>query len=225
MDLNVMVNEGLAKIQSEGFVEKVIKEKLEKTIKEIMDDCLREYSDFGKTLKTQVQEQLKINLSQLDIQSYNHMILNVVKEKLDETLHVQGIEKIKESLDGILSPTKLEYKLSELIKELKDDATSYSSEDWGGKEISFHDDGDSRTLRFIYFDEEEDVRNYDCKYRIAVRPDGTVTSVTIGGKEFNNKVIMGGLHGLEETMFKLYTSGAKLIIDDIDVEYEGNDDY
>jgi hypothetical protein len=220
VDLNKMVNDSLAKIQAEGFVEQVVEEQLKKTIKSIVNNVLREYGDFGKNLKEQVESQLNINLDKLDIASYNTMVLNVVKEKLDAAMHLQGVEKIKADMDEMLGTAKAEYKLSELIQELKDDALEWD-DDLRGKDMSFHIDSDRRTLTFISFDKEPDKGKYDCKYRIAVDEEGKLTSVKIGGREFKNNVIMGGLYGTEATLFKMYTQGSKLIIneDEVDTYY------
>lgn len=216
MDLNKLVNDSLGKIQAEGFVEQVVEEQLKKTIKSIVHDVLREYSDFGKNLKKQVESQLNINLDKLNIASYNLMVLNAVKEKLDEAMYLQGIEKIKADMDEILGTSKNEYKLSELIEKLKNDALEYE-DDLRGEEMSFHIEPGS-SLTFISFDKEPDKHRYECKYRISVDKEGKLISVKIGGMEFKNNVIMGGLYGIEATLFKMYTQGSKLIIDEDEVD-------
>lgn len=216
MDLNKLVNDGLAKIQAEGFVKQVVEEQLKETIKNIVHDVLREYSDFGKNLKEQIESQLNINLDELNIASYNLMVLNAVKEKLDEAMHLQGVEKIKADMDEMLGTAKTEYKLSELIEELKNDALE-DDDDLRGKEMSFHIDSRSY-LTFIFFDEDHDKDKYDCKYRITMDKEGYLTSVKIGSREFKNSVIMGGLYGIEATLFKMYTQGSKLIIDEDEVD-------
>ncbi|MCC5465564.1 hypothetical protein [Pelosinus baikalensis] len=218
MDLNKLVNESLAKIQQDGFVQKVVEKQLKSTIESIVDDLFRSYSDFGKNLKKEIESQLKINLNELNLAGYNVMVLNAVKEKLDEAVTIQGVEKIQQALDAMLGDVKKEYKLSELIKKMKEESNEYG--DHNGEEISFHIDSDRRILTFISFDEEDGQSEYECKYRLSVSKDGKVTSVKIGNKELKNSVIMGGLYGLDETLFKIYASGAKLIIDEDDVNLE-----
>lgn len=227
MDLNKMVMDSLTKLHAEGKVQEIVEKKVSETVKSIVEDAFGSWSDFSKGLKKQVQEQININFSQLDIASYNTMVLNVVKEKMDEAVHSQGVEKLKESLENMLSDVKKEYKLSELIHDMKEEAVEYD-EDLYGKEISFHDDKDRRVLRFISFDPEEDKSEYECKYRISIDNEGKLNTAKINEREFNNRVIMGGLHGVEETLFKIYSTGAKIIVDvdDIDFEYGyENEDY
>lgn len=119
MDLNNMVNQALTNIHSEGLVEKIVRNKLEKTIESIIDDIFSSYGDFGKQLKEHVKQHFSINLGVLDLPSYNTLIAQVIKEKLDEITHIQGVEKLKEQMDRMLADVKPEYKLSELINSWK----------------------------------------------------------------------------------------------------------
>ena len=116
IDLNKIVNDSLVEIKKEGFVEQVVKNRLEKTITEIVDDVFREWSDFGKNLKTYIEDNLNINLKNLGIEGYNKLVSLAVKEQLDKIITVQGIEKIKETTEEMLIDTKDTYNLSEIIK-------------------------------------------------------------------------------------------------------------
>lgn len=221
MDLNILVNDSLKRIQEEGYVEEVVEEKIKKTITEIINDLFREWGPFGKNLKEELGNNLKVNLQELDLASYNHMVNNVVKENLDKIIHVKGTEKMKESLEKLLASAKDEYTLSELIEQMKADESHH------GDSITLHINDEGSSLAFIYFDPDEGKRKYDCKYSITVALEtNEVRAVGIDGSAFDNKVIMGGLFGLDETLFKIYTNGAKIIIDedDIDCEYEDDED-
>ncbi|WP_183192818.1 hypothetical protein [Brevibacillus nitrificans] len=55
MDLNLMINDSLARLKEAGFVEKIVKSHLEKTTESVVSDSLRSYSDFGKNLSKQVE--------------------------------------------------------------------------------------------------------------------------------------------------------------------------
>jgi hypothetical protein len=226
MDLNKMVNDSLAKIEAEGFVEKVVEKQLKSTIEIIIDDLFRSYSDFGKNLKKEIESQLNINLKELKLSGYNVLVLNTVKEKLDEALHLQGVEKMQDALNEIFNDTKKEYKLSEIINAFKQDVLSDDSA-YEGNEISFHVEKWSYGVH-IAFDKDSDKGRYSCDYQIGIDSNGKMTRADIDGKKFDNKIIMGGLYGFDETLFKIYASGAKVIIDDNDVDieygYSGEDD-
>lgn len=224
MDLNKLVNESLAKIEDEGFVQKVVEKQLKSTIESIVDDLFRSYSVFGKNLKKEVESHLSVDLKRLNLAGYNVLVLNAVQEELDKLVHTQGIEKIKESLANLLSEVPKEYKLSELIEEFKKDVLSDDS-DYGGREISFHVKREYGSI-YISFDRDDDKSEYRCQYRIWADKDGSIVTIKIDDKTFDNKAIMGGLWGFDKTLFKIYAAGTKIIIDDgdVDIEYEECED-
>lgn len=225
MNLNQMVNESLKNIEEEGFVQATVEKKMKQTMESIIDDIFSSWSSFGKNLKEHIQQELKVNLDELKLEAYNHMILNVVKEKMDEAIHVQGTEKIKKQLDDLLSDTKTEYKLSEIIERMKDKAMEWDSDEYYDRQISLHVEKAS-VLSFVYFDKEEYKEQYECQYKLSIDNEGRLNSCRIDDKEFDNKVIMGGLHGVDELLFKIYTTGAKVLVDenDINVYYPSEDE-
>ncbi|MBG9882818.1 hypothetical protein KY998_10810 [Bacillus paralicheniformis] len=216
MNLNQMVNESLKNIEEEGFVQATVEKKMKQTMESIIDDIFSSWSNFGKNLKEHIQQELKVNLDELKLEAYNHMILNVVKEKMDEAIHVQGTEKIKKQLDYLLSDTKTEYKLSEIIERMKDKAMEWDSDEYYDRQISLHVEKAS-VLSFVYFDKEEYKEKYECQYKLSIDNEGRLNSCRIDDKEFDNKVIMGGLHGVDELLFKIYTTGAKVLLDENDI--------
>lgn len=220
MDMNAIINNKLAELNAEGYVEKIIKKQLEDTIKDVVEDSLRSWSDFGKGLKEAVKNQMQINLDQLDIPSYNHVILDAIKAELERSVHDVGVAKMQEQLQELLGTKQESIKFSEIIKEMVDDELKLGEleyEDY--KEITVHADKNYSTLAFIYFDPQPDQPNYRCKYRLVLDKEGCINSVQIADKTFDTKAIMGGLHGLEATLFKLYTHGTKVIMDDYETEF------
>lgn len=216
MDLNKMVNDALTNIESSGFVEKKVQERLEKTIEGIVEDMFREYSDFGKDLKEKVKAELQINLDELHLEIYNVLILKAVAEKVNQTVRLQGIEQLKQGLDEMLTIEKKDVKLSDLIEKLKEESLEWD-DDLRGKELSLHIDK-KQYLSFIYIDEKPDKCNYECSYHITVREDGTIFNVKIKDQEISKSLIMSGMRGFEEELFKMYAAGSKLIIDEDDVD-------
>ncbi|MDQ0091644.1 hypothetical protein J2T12_005084 [Paenibacillus anaericanus] len=219
MDLNLMVNNSLANLKEEGYVEKIVKKQLEETISDIVRDSFRSYSEFGKGLKEAVNNQLQINLDKLDIPSYNQVVLNVIKGELERSVHEEGAKLIQEQIQELLGTGKQEYTLSELIKEMVEDDLKLDELDYEDyKEITVHVEQKYGNT-YVYFDPEEDKSWHECKYMIALNEDGTVWRSEISDKKFDNRVIMGGLYGLEATMFKMWTRKAKLIIDKYETEF------
>lgn len=229
IDLNKIVNNALVEMENDKFVEGVVKKRLEKTVVDIVDDIFREYSDFRKKLKGHIEENLNINFEELGLEGYNGLVLAAVKEQLDKAITVQGIEKIKETMDKMLKEVKQEYTLSEIIEKLKGESSKEEYEyDYGEKVELKIEDGGSGYKR-IYLDEEEKGYKHDCDYQIAIDKEGKPYSIKLKGDELNTKKIIGGLYGLEELLFKIYAGGAKIVldngndVDDYDLYYRYED--
>ncbi|MEK3974716.1 hypothetical protein [Psychrobacillus sp. FSL K6-1267] len=236
MDLNKMVIASLAKLESEGKVQDIVEKHVSSTVESIVKDAFGSWSDFSKSLKEQVESQLAINLKELNFTTYNATILSAVKEKLNDQIASEGVARINESLEELLSVTKDEYKLSELVKELANDIDTDELGYDDYHEMSMHIDNSFSLAKIIYLDSESGKDKYDCKYGFWVEKDtGKIKNIEIKEGRFSNKrdirefdarAIMRGFHGLEETLFKMYARGAKLIIDEDDVELEiSNPDY
>ncbi|MGG1651363.1 hypothetical protein [Paenibacillus sp. NRS-1780] len=228
MDLNKIINNTLAEIQHEGFVEQVVKKRVQETITKIVDDVFGTWGDFKKNLEKEVESSLKVNFSELGLSGYNQLVLSTVKESLDQALHIQGVEKMKERMDDLLSNAKPEYKLSELIKEFKESVNE--DHEYDDEEISFHVRNLSHII-FIDFDKESDKGEHSCEYGITVsKESGTVSNVRLRSdyrpdREMDKKNILGGFYGFEDTLFKMFAAGSKLIVDEeaVDMYYESND--
>ncbi|MEK4328935.1 hypothetical protein MKX70_24150 [Paenibacillus sp. FSL R7-0312] len=224
MDMNLIINDKLAELKKEGYVEKIIKKQLETTIKDIVEDSLRSWSDFGKGLKEAVNSQLQINLEKLDIPSYNQVILNAIKGEIERSVHDVGVARMQEQLQELLGTGKNEYMLSELVKEMVEDELKL-------EELSYEEVEQITVIveekygtKYVYMDPKEDVEWYQCKYKISLEKDMTISRAEVADKNFDNRVIMGGMYGLDATLFKMWSQKAKLILDDYETEF-GNPEY
>lgn len=223
-----MVLDSLAKMESEGKVQAIVEKHVESTVNEVVKDIFGNWSDFNKDLKNYVKENLQINFRDLNISSYNHLILKAVQDMLDDQVVAQGVEQVKGQLESMLSNTKREYKLSELVQELSkeiEDLDELGYEEY--HEMTMHVD-DSYSSFWIGLDARNDINEYDCKYRLLVSSEGRLAVVRINDKEYGSrsvndfdvKAVMNGLSGLEETLFKIYTSGARIVVDEDKCELE-----
>jgi len=231
MDLNKMVLDSLSKMDTKGKVQEIVEKHVSSTIESIVKDVFGSWSDFSKGLKEQVENQLQINFRELDLASYNTLIMKAIKEKLNDSIAIEGLARINTQIEELLSDVKDEYKLSELVKDLVneiEDLDDLGYEEY--HEMSMH----IRTpygLTYIHLDAESGKDVYDCKYKICVDPDkgNQVVSIDIQEdrygrkreiKDFDVRAIMRGFSGLEETLFKLYARKGRIILDEDQVELE-----
>lgn len=225
-DLNAIINKTMVQLTKERYIEEIVKEQLKKSVKQIVESILDTWSPFGKELKHQVQSQLQFNLDKLDIPAYNQVVMNVVKEELDRSLHEEGAKQIQAQLQELLATTKDEYTLSELLEMV-------ATQDCNLEELDGEDYHDitviieeKYTSKYIYIDPESDVSWYECRYALTLdAEDMTVRRAQVHNKTFDNRVIMGGLYGVEAEMFKMWTRKAKLVIDDYETTFAGRKGY
>lgn len=227
LDLNAIVNDAMADISASGFVQETIKKRLQDTTKEIINDLFKEYGTFGKQLKQHISDRLQINFDKLDLASYDVMIINHLQELMDQGVKTLGLEKLHEMMNKMLKDAKDEYKLSELVKEMKDYASEHNDHD-NASEVGMIIDRDFSLTTYIYLDPRGDQSSkYRYKYLICVdAKTGEVTRIQIDDKKFDNKTIMSGLYGFDEQLFRLFAHGSKITIDEdeVDLEYPERED-
>ncbi|HAC0646049.1 TPA_asm: hypothetical protein GYZ23_14340 [Listeria monocytogenes] len=226
MDFNKMVNDSLAKMEKDGEVQKLIDKHVASTVESVVKDLFGAWSDFSDELKNTAKEALQINFKDLDLASYNHMVFQSIKDKLDDELKNKGVAQINRQIESLLTNPKREYNLSELIDELAEEIEWLEALDHEEyREMSLHVDK-TYSSYFIHMDAEEDMSEYGCKYTLHISESGELYSVRINDQDedmvnnFDAKEVMGGLHGLTETLFKIYTSKAKIIIDESNCQLE-----
>lgn len=225
MDMQQSMNNVFNQMVEDGKIEEIIREQVESTVKSVVKDTLGSWSNFSKHLEEEMKEQVKLNLNNFKLPDYNLIIKNTIEEHAEAIMHEQGVKKMKEALDEMLVGDSTDIKFSELLLEMVKDEMEL--EDLGYeecKEITVHVDDSFSRLTFIYFDPEPDKMKYECKYSLTLSKDGTVNTAEIGGNEFKNNVILGGLSGVSRTLFKAYARGTKIIIDDYETEF-GNPEY
>lgn len=232
MNLNILVNDAMQTIQKEGFVEDVIKKQLESTIKRVVEEFFGTYGDFRKELEKQVKDQLQIDMKKLGISGYNLMVLNEVRSQLNTALHIQGVQKIKENMEEMLVGVKSEYKLSELIEAMKKDQNEDHERD--GEEIALILEGEEDGYRHIYIDPEGQSREswrsekskYSYKYQLHLDKEGYVYNSKIDDHDLsNNKEIMTSFYRFDKLMFQIFAAGAKVIVDEDEVDTYYGEEY
>lgn len=213
------MNDAFDKIQSEGFIEQIVRAKLEETIKSIIDGLFRSYSDFGKGLEKKLGEKIAVNLGNIDLPKYNIMLENYIKEQTTTVMNEQHKKLIDERLSDILKKEeKREWKLSDIVQEIVDENEEAAEEnDW--EKPSFHIDGQGCKpgLTFIRIDPEPDKEKYQCCFDICLdNESGKIHSAEVGeyeSKDFRRDKFLIYLHGVEALIFRLYSQGCVITTD------------
>ena len=213
IDLNKIINEKMVEIENGGFVEKTIEDNLKKCLESVISDVFTWRGPVRDGIENYIKENININLDDLNIPQYNTLVVQAVNKKVKEMIEIQGINKLNECIDKMLMDVKEQYTLSEIIEQLKADdykeKYEYSEDDYLTLIINGDEDGYKR----IYLDLESDKSKYSCDYEIAIDKEGKIYSTHLGDIDITKKIKIGNLYGLNEMIFKIYSSGAKIILD------------
>ncbi|MFK7692875.1 hypothetical protein [Paenibacillus sp. HJGM_3] len=231
MDLNVAVNEALTELVADGTVKGMVRKTLEKAIKEIVDETFGGYrSTFKKELQAHIEKSLAVDLDNLTIPGYNVLVIESIKETLDNVVQTEGINRIREDMIKLLSPLeKSEWKLSEIIEKMKAEANE-DDEKWGSR-ITFEYDDNFSAWSYVYIHPDEGEHKYSCDYHFRIEwfdekdhsKGGRMIGPKIKEQELDKKNILRGFHGFDDFLFRLYATGATIIadVDHVDVYYPG----
>lgn len=224
MNLEQAFMQAFQELKEEGYVEQVIKEQIKKTVATVIQDCFGSWSKLSKALTKEIQENIHINLSSLDIPTYNQVVFNAIKEELERSVYNEGAKRIQEQIQQMLGTAKEEYKLSEVVDRLVEAELDL-------EELDFDEYREITVIvqnkwgnTFVYLDPEEGKEWYRCKYSITLDENNEVQRVSIGDTSFDNKLIMGGLYGLEKLLFQMWTRRAKLVIDEYETVFRNGED-
>lgn len=221
MDIEKAVQEKFYVIAQSGVIEEAIKEQLEKSIKSMISDCLKEYSDFGKTIKKKIKESLNLGNMDLDLPSYNQLVCNWVTEIVNQQIITDSKAQIQKNIKMFFKPLKkLEYKISEIIEKFKE--LIYEPDDYN---ITFIADAPSTGIApgylHFYFDEKPNREKFSCDYKFGLTPEGELFTVTISGVD-GNKIKFDPGYGFDSFLFQLFAAKIKIIDDseDVDIHFE-----
>src|SRR5690606_9030266 len=153
MNIQEQVQSALNNIVASGTIEEIISNKVEKTIEDILNDSLRSYSDFGKKLEEVIKQSLQIDLSKISTLGYQQIVVDIVKQKLQEATLNHISEPIEKAINEVIAPfEKRTYKLSEIIEKYKE--CEWDSSDDDEVEISFHVEYSEYGSIYIGFDKK-----------------------------------------------------------------------
>lgn len=226
IDLQSMVNAAMVKMHEEGAIQKIVEEKMAKTVSNIVDDVLGSYSDFGKQVKEVVKQSLAIDVDKMELPTYNVLVRNVVRERLDQLVHVQGIELLKARMDEIFKTVEPEMKLSEIVENWKEALNEDLERDGEHITVTWEPSTYSSGGGWLYIDDEEDKSNYQCDLRAGINRDGTIYALHWKSHDLLKEIkTTWAIDSIGEQFFRMHAAGSKIIVDIDDVEtYFGYDD-
>lgn len=220
MDIQVVVQDQLNKIITEGKLAEIVRIKVEKTLEDVIQDMVRSYSDFGKGLKEEINKAFKIDFERISAVDYNHIVVSIVKEQLDKHLLSSVKQPISDAITEYLGPLeKKEWKLSEIIEKFKQEEIEDKSD---GGEMSLYIEKSNYGSTHIAFDKEDGKKKYECEFEMSLDTKTGIPYSFNAGQYHVHKgdLRVESLHGsFEKFFFRLYAQRVTIIVDKCDAEY------
>lgn len=206
-DLKTAVSNAFANVVASGAIEQAIEKQLASTIGDLIKHELREYSDFGKAIKERVQQAVCVNLGQMDLPSYNDLILQIIRRQVDGIMQSEAAQQLESNMTKLLEQAPAEITLQKLIEEF----IEANKEDKEGQDFTLLIERKWGST-YICLDEDAGKSEYSCEFRLAIDKDGKVYSLVLGAKDVAKTLFMGPFYGFERTLFQLYTAKSKVIV-------------
>lgn len=212
--LQEMMNASLASMFESGKAKEIVDGYVEKMVRDAVSSATRPYSEFGKALEAKLTEHLQVDFEKIDFPAYNHLVTQVVQRALRHTLMDDAAKKLEADIAEMLAgETPKEITFSKLVEQLKEWAREDCYEAEGKYAVTASIDELKYGSRFIYLDPLPDKEQYNCRFRLMIKEDGTLSAAWMEGKDVGKGLFLGGLYGFERTIFQMYTVKTRLIID------------
>ncbi|MGN0598866.1 MAG: hypothetical protein ACI4JK_03130 [Oscillospiraceae bacterium] len=214
IDLGDICEKQMNEIVSSGYITEQIRISLEKTIKSAIESELEGYNgEVKKSVTECVKKSLQFDPEKIDIPLYNKFITAVVKESLDNFLDSECKDKIKSSVEKILTKEiKPKYTLEEIIEEFKSYESEYKDYD---DEMTLHIRETTYGSYHVYMDDCDNKDILDCEISFAVdKSHQYIYGIQIRNSCKDSDCI--NTYGFEKFLQRLSAYESKVIINSTD---------
>lgn len=205
-----------------------IEQKIEETITSQLSSFFRSYSDFGKSFEAALNDQLKLDMSNVGILEYNHFITTTLRERFNKHIEGPAINQI-DTLIGEICPTASEVvEFDDLVEKLRDSKSEYEDshsgrfsvcfmrreESWRSDELNIGFDEESRR-GYSGHGSEKKFSDCSCSIRVNLKTR-KVVGFDIGYQGSDSKAKLTTFkRDFESFLFRLYASGSVIDFGDI----------
>ena len=187
MNINDIVLETLKEIDFEKILKENLKKNIETSLKESVEAVYGySWGKFAGMLKKELEAGLSINLDAVNIPQYNMLVQKAIESEIKNNIENLSKENVKKLVDKFTTgDMKDVYYLSELLEKFKS-STDILEE---GDEITLYiENFEFSKLKFIYFDEAENIETYRCKYRMVLQ-EGKIQELKIKETEITDVLL------------------------------------
>ena len=106
VDFQRLTNKILKEVIEEKLIEKTLKEQISKAIVDLIKDNFNSWSMFGKQIKEEIKNKLKLDLSSFSFAEYNQILSNIFADIVDKQILIDGKKSIENSMKKLLKNVK-----------------------------------------------------------------------------------------------------------------------
>lgn len=223
-ELNKIVTEKVATMIEDGSIETMIQDRLVKTIESCIEDSMKDYSDFGRSLKEKIKESIGACQNDITIPVYNNFIKDIVMQKFVGILEENCVKHLADIVEASIPKIDKTAKFSDIMDTI--------SEGWGSEareagedciEIESELSGDGTAL-YVTIREPQ----YDNKTKVTFYKHGDAAGWTIGyiserGYTVTGRATNAAKTYMSEVSSKLFQYYAMHTEFEDDVEFEDID--
>lgn len=203
----------------DGTVARIVKERMDKTIAEIVGDALGRYSPFAKQVEKAVQSALTIDPEQIDLPSYNELILKILTAQVashtERALSRQVVEQVKNVLaeppESITLSTLVEQFIAYVRSREEDGCVCH-----GPRRIGLRVRTNDSHFSYVELNESDDrQRRVNADITLGVYRDGKIFSLRFDTDPPIEKQLFGALaYGpFQQSLIQMRAAGTKLVFD------------
>jgi len=211
------------KVVASGAIEEAIHKQIGAAVTAGINEHLRDYSDFGKTLKAKIGTLIEIDLDTIDLPSYRQLVGDIIKKRVGAVMSTEFTEKLDKDIAELLEPVPASITLQALLDEfIESKKDAWNAHELRGEKFTLNINRSENCDGYLDVSIDEDpnqARHSSCAIHLRIRGDGEVWALSLGGTDIKNKIFVGPLFNFEKRLFQMYTAKTRLIIDaDADVD-------
>ncbi|OBQ46244.1 hypothetical protein [Halodesulfovibrio spirochaetisodalis] len=220
--LQEVMNEVFVEYEKSGKIKELFENNIESCIAKVVEEEFRYSGKARKAIKSAIEKALPENIeATLNIVEYNHVVSNILKEKLGGLFTEESKRMADNLVDDLLEVPAKEITLHELAEAFVEQYSEEAQEeDWGYPQIKLEDShyswADDGEFYNITFKPHEDSWRDEIVLRVH---QDKVHSVRFGDEEKYKKKFSGHdaqVHDFEKLVFQLYACRIKLVRGDFD---------
>lgn len=120
-ELQEIINSQVKSLIDGGTIKKLVEDGVSKAIEEAFEGQFRSYGNITTQIKKTLDDHLKIDESQLEIPTYNHVMQTMINSKVNEYFHGEAMERFKVILDKAFAPLPDKMKLHDFLQLICDE--------------------------------------------------------------------------------------------------------